>query len=839
MKKSKINLICSLIILSVLASTPILIDNYKISVRTSTTLSSQVVSNNHASLNSNIPKSKIYKISLTNHGPIQINGNSDFSTQATNEGWSGLGSSKNPYIIENYLINGNGLSGITIQNTNVYFIIRNIEIYNAVGTDLAGIFLNNVQNGLINNNSIHDCSNGMYLEKSGFINLTANYIMNIDVYGFFFHYAFFNHFIRMENNQVENVAYGYYLCGSNFVLTNNSAIHDSFGFSLLFLSNATFTDNIALYNDNYGFDMSTVNITTFENNTANFNNNAFNIDESSGLNFTNNTVLYNKIGIEILDSQNLEFYNNTVSNNNQGFQIIGELWFPTQNNIFHGNILLNNSDFGFSLIDSVNYNIFSFNQIQFSDRGYFLGREDQFIKQIPSNNIFSSEILTNNNYGFYLEDSVKNTFQNCTISQNTYGLFLSKSNNHNHIIQNKIQTSYYGIYLSNTGSISNVFSLNEIQENEYGFYQLNGLENFYGNNSIIDNFMGLSFVNVNNSRISNNNFTQNSVGILLKSSNNASIDNNFIANNPGIGTLVNGSSSLNKITFNYYKNNSIHAKDDSTGFNTWDKNLYFENQGQLAFQPIEGTSKVYDYHPQWNDTDKDGMSNYYEIINGLDPNVNDSYLDHDNDGMPNLWEFQMGLNSSLNDSMLDKDGDGFPNLWEYQHGFNSLLNETYLDFDNDGMPNFWEYSHGLDPTKADANGDLDGDGLKNIQEYNLGTNPQSNDTDGDQIPDNAEVKLGLNPLVNDALNDPDKDGLSNIEEFKLGTDPFNPDTDGDGVPDGVEVSLGLNPLNGNYLDNLIYNKDILVTITAVAFVLMSISLPVYKYFIKRKLRSKI
>jgi ABC-type phosphate transport system substrate-binding protein len=44
----------------------------------------------------------------TVHGTIRIDGDTDFATQAGIEGWSGDGSETNPYIIENYDINGTG-----------------------------------------------------------------------------------------------------------------------------------------------------------------------------------------------------------------------------------------------------------------------------------------------------------------------------------------------------------------------------------------------------------------------------------------------------------------------------------------------------------------------------------------------------------------------------------------------------------------------------------------------------------------------------------------------------------------------------------------------------------
>jgi hypothetical protein len=63
----------------------------------------------------------------------------------------GLGSLEEPYVIENVMINGNGVGEcLLIQNSDVYFIIRNSIFYNSGNTNSpaveAGIKLNNVDN---------------------------------------------------------------------------------------------------------------------------------------------------------------------------------------------------------------------------------------------------------------------------------------------------------------------------------------------------------------------------------------------------------------------------------------------------------------------------------------------------------------------------------------------------------------------------------------------------------------------------------------------------------------------------------------------------------------------
>ncbi|MEM4161381.1 MAG: fibronectin type III domain-containing protein, partial [Thermoplasmata archaeon] len=111
---------------------------------------------------------------------IHINGNADFASKAALYGWEGDGSQGNPYIIENYSIDGNGTEYcIWIENTDVYFVIRNCNVYGA--TDYndtpggTGIALNNVRNGTLENNKCNNSRYGIYLYGgSQYNNITNN-----------------------------------------------------------------------------------------------------------------------------------------------------------------------------------------------------------------------------------------------------------------------------------------------------------------------------------------------------------------------------------------------------------------------------------------------------------------------------------------------------------------------------------------------------------------------------------------------------------------------------------------------------------------------------------------
>jgi hypothetical protein len=132
------------------------------------------------------------------------------------------------------------------------------------------------------------------------------------------------------------------------------------------------------------------------------------------------------------------------------------------------------------------------------------------------------------------------------------------------------------------------------------------------------------------------------------------------------------------------------------------------------------------------DTDGDGLPDYWETQYGLNPNDNGT-----------IGESAPGAKDGPNGALGNPDLDGLTNLQEFAvTGTNPSLADTDLDGANDGA----EFVAGSNPRLQDT----DGDGLSDGDELNIhGSNPLLLDSDGDGIRDNLEVATGTNPAVAD------------------------------------------------------------------------------------------
>ena len=92
-------------------------------------------------------------------GPISIDGNADFVSQASAYGWdfggSRSGNYTHPFTISGFEFNGfGGDAVVNITNTDVYFLFSGNNVHNASGG--TGLWMKGVKNAIIEFNTIHN-----------------------------------------------------------------------------------------------------------------------------------------------------------------------------------------------------------------------------------------------------------------------------------------------------------------------------------------------------------------------------------------------------------------------------------------------------------------------------------------------------------------------------------------------------------------------------------------------------------------------------------------------------------------------------------------------------------
>ena len=194
------------------------------------------------------------------------------------------------------------------------------------------------------------------------------------------------------------------------------------------------------------------------------------------------------------------------------------------------------------------------------------------------------------------------------------------------------------------------------------------------------------------------------------------------------------------------------------------------------------------------DTDGDGIPNWYELENGMDPNTNDASLDLDGDGLSNIEEFELGTKASL----ADTDGDGVSDYQEVKISGTSAVN---VDTDNDGLSDYQELMvFFTDALSIDTDGDgfSDGDEVEGgYDPKDINTHPPYADKDNDGISDrndncpaipNASQLNTDNDEFGDVCDDDDDgDGIADFEDnAPLVANPDQLDTDSDQIGDVID-----------------------------------------------------
>lgn len=146
------------------------------------------------------------------------------------------------------------------------------------------------------------------------------------------------------------------------------------------------------------------------------------------------------------------------------------------------------------------------------------------------------------------------------------------------------------------------------------------------------------------------------------------------------------------------------------------------------------------------DSDADGLPDWWENLHGLNASIADANLDLDGDGRTNLEEYNAGTNPIVvNDwsrSIAEQDTPFICDTHVVYIGGNPAFDSTfavikvsdgficdtgglYYDWDGDGIPNWWEARYSRDGGKTGlvASQDEDNDGMSNYAEFVAYTDP--------------------------------------------------------------------------------------------------------------------
>ncbi len=297
-----------------------------------------------------------------------------------NQGWvdfkndgncTGSGISTDPYVISDLEIDAGGSgSGIIIENSDLYFKIKNSTIWNS-GASFGdgGISLKGVVNGLIENNTLYDNWHAIRLDNSDNNLILNNTILGSYYIGIYF-YAnsqynnvsknilkngvravrslFTNSNITIYNNTMISNTYGIYLSGVNHTITDNIIKENSYGIRIDDSHDSKIFRNIINGSEFYGlYVLDSDNVKIVNNAVKYGKSTAIRVVRCDYSELINNTLSFNGLndnnhGVFIASSNNVSILNNKIdSNTGSGVYISGEYGTTDYNKIINNKIRSN------------------------------------------------------------------------------------------------------------------------------------------------------------------------------------------------------------------------------------------------------------------------------------------------------------------------------------------------------------------------------------------------------------------------------------------------------------------------------------------------------------------
>jgi len=292
--------------------------------------------------------------------PIHISNNTDFTNQASVNFWDGNGSLSDPYIIEGLNITTIGDFSVNIGNTTVFFEVRGCLL----GGGSTGVFLENVTNAKIWNNTVQNVDNyGLLISESDSIKVINNTVQNIigaDAAGL---YSISSDFCELSNNTIDSVNGWSILVdySNNCSISENiigESLHDGIrlrdssenNITLNVISSVTtgiklgnshrciIEENLVEYSLSDGISIEASSSCTIEGNVL-FESGAYSLDVSGdSSDIIANTFYKSQLqGLRCQSSNNNVEQNNFIENNLQYSEIISYLSVIGTNNNIEGN----------------------------------------------------------------------------------------------------------------------------------------------------------------------------------------------------------------------------------------------------------------------------------------------------------------------------------------------------------------------------------------------------------------------------------------------------------------------------------------------------------------------
>ncbi len=396
----------------------------------------------------------------TPHAPITIDGDDNFSATAVAEGWSGDGSSETPYLITGLDIALGGVMGhcISIVNTRVNFTISNCNLTGASVNPGAGIYMNNVTNGKIINNSFLDDYYGIYFYECDNNTITDN-VLDTNTWGIHLNYAESN---LIDNNTCTNHWRGIVIYRStlNMVVNNICNYNAASGIAINEANSNVVSNNICNHQSYNGIDLIIASSNIVRNNTCESNAAHGIFLQNSQFNTVSNNIVSSNSdnGISVSSSHSNTLSRNTCGSN--GFYGI-LLENSDSNTISHSNCS-NNGYHGIILDDAESNTVSNSICINNYYYGIYISSFDS-----DSNTVSNNTCSNNGSDGICIEYSLPGMITNNTCNNNGYNGILVINSDSNNISNNTCNNNdMSGIYISDGDS--NIISHNKISGNYYG-----------------------------------------------------------------------------------------------------------------------------------------------------------------------------------------------------------------------------------------------------------------------------------------------------------------------------------------------------------------------------------